>query len=146
MGFTLKSILSQKEELWKFKYFTMQKYNLQKKSCKRNHSPPQLVPFMCKWNCNWNWNRSNLVFRTWNWWFSVGSTFLVLPLNPHLKALLYKSLVSIPQCAGTGVVGGQNWWVRERERERESGLASGATYTKPTWWTIPQQIGKPCAS
>jgi hypothetical protein len=28
---TLKRILRQKEELWKLKYFTMQKYNLQKK-------------------------------------------------------------------------------------------------------------------
>jgi hypothetical protein len=28
-----------KEELWKFKYFTMQKYNLQKKSSKRNQNP-----------------------------------------------------------------------------------------------------------
>jgi hypothetical protein len=27
---TLKSILHAKEELWKLKYFTMQKYNLQK--------------------------------------------------------------------------------------------------------------------
>jgi hypothetical protein len=32
--------LKAKEELWKFKYFTMQKYNLQKKkSCKRNQNP-----------------------------------------------------------------------------------------------------------
>jgi hypothetical protein len=30
LPFTLKSILRQKEELWKLKYFTMQKYNLQK--------------------------------------------------------------------------------------------------------------------
>jgi hypothetical protein len=30
LPFTLKSILRQKEELWKFKYFTMQKYNLSK--------------------------------------------------------------------------------------------------------------------
>jgi hypothetical protein len=36
LPFTLKSILRQKEELWKLKYFTMQKYNLQKKSSKRN--------------------------------------------------------------------------------------------------------------
>jgi len=36
LSFTIKkSILSQKEELWKFKYFTMQKYNLQKKSSKK---------------------------------------------------------------------------------------------------------------
>jgi hypothetical protein len=30
LPFTLKRILMQKEELWKLKYFTMQKYNLQK--------------------------------------------------------------------------------------------------------------------
>jgi hypothetical protein len=29
--FTFKKYLKAKEELWKFKYFTMQKYNLQKK-------------------------------------------------------------------------------------------------------------------
>jgi hypothetical protein len=29
--YILKSILRAKEELWKFKYFTMQKYNLPKK-------------------------------------------------------------------------------------------------------------------
>jgi len=28
--FTLKNILKAKEEIWKLKYFTMQKYNLQK--------------------------------------------------------------------------------------------------------------------
>jgi len=35
----IKSIFKAKEELWKFKYFTMQKYNLQKKSSKRNQNP-----------------------------------------------------------------------------------------------------------
>jgi hypothetical protein len=30
LPFTLKSVLRQKKNLWKFKYFTMQKYNLQK--------------------------------------------------------------------------------------------------------------------
>jgi hypothetical protein len=34
LPFTLQSILRQKEELWKFKYFTMQKYNLQKNPLK----------------------------------------------------------------------------------------------------------------
>jgi hypothetical protein len=35
LPFTLKSIVRQKEEeLWKFKYFTMQKYNLQKNPLK----------------------------------------------------------------------------------------------------------------
>jgi hypothetical protein len=31
--------LKAKEELWKFQHFTMQKYNLQKKSSKRNRTP-----------------------------------------------------------------------------------------------------------
>jgi hypothetical protein len=31
LHFTLKTILKAEEELWKFKYFTMQKYNLRKK-------------------------------------------------------------------------------------------------------------------
>jgi hypothetical protein len=31
--------LKAKEELWKIKYFTMQKHNLQKKSFKRNQNP-----------------------------------------------------------------------------------------------------------
>ncbi len=39
LPFTLKSIFRQKEELWKFKYFTMQKYNLQKTSSQRNQNP-----------------------------------------------------------------------------------------------------------
>jgi hypothetical protein len=30
LPFTLKKYLNAKEELWKFKYFPMQKYNLQK--------------------------------------------------------------------------------------------------------------------
>jgi hypothetical protein len=30
---------AKEEELWKFKYFTMQKCNLQKKSSKRNQNP-----------------------------------------------------------------------------------------------------------
>jgi hypothetical protein len=34
LPFTLKSILRQKEELWKFKYFTMQKYDLPKNPAK----------------------------------------------------------------------------------------------------------------
>jgi hypothetical protein len=35
----IKKYLKAKEELWKFKYFTMQKYNLKKKSSKRNQNP-----------------------------------------------------------------------------------------------------------
>jgi hypothetical protein len=31
----MKKYLREKEEIWKLKYFTMQKYNLQKKSSKR---------------------------------------------------------------------------------------------------------------
>jgi hypothetical protein len=34
----MKKHLKAKEELWKLKYFTMQKYNLQKKSSKRNQN------------------------------------------------------------------------------------------------------------
>jgi hypothetical protein len=34
LPFTLTCILKAKEELWKFKYFTMQKYNLQKNPLK----------------------------------------------------------------------------------------------------------------
>jgi hypothetical protein len=39
LPFTLKKYLKAKEELWKFKYITMQKYNLQNKSSKRNQNP-----------------------------------------------------------------------------------------------------------
>jgi hypothetical protein len=39
LPFTLKSMLRQKEELWKLKYFMMHKYNLQKKSSERNQNP-----------------------------------------------------------------------------------------------------------
>jgi hypothetical protein len=37
--FTLKSIIMQKKELWQFKYFTMQKYNLKLKSSNKNQNP-----------------------------------------------------------------------------------------------------------
>jgi hypothetical protein len=39
LPFTLKKYLKAKEELWKLKYFTIQKYNLQKKCSKRNQNP-----------------------------------------------------------------------------------------------------------
>jgi hypothetical protein len=40
LPFTLKKyILRQKKELWKFKDFTMQKYNLQQNPLKRNQNP-----------------------------------------------------------------------------------------------------------
>ncbi len=39
LPFTFKKYLKTKEELWKLKYFTMQKYNLQKNYCKRNQNP-----------------------------------------------------------------------------------------------------------
>jgi hypothetical protein len=35
----IKKYLKKKKELWKFKYFTMQKYNLQLKTSKRNQNP-----------------------------------------------------------------------------------------------------------
>jgi hypothetical protein len=39
--FTLKKkyLKAKEEELWKLKYFIMQKYNLQKKASKRNQNP-----------------------------------------------------------------------------------------------------------
>jgi len=39
LPFALKKYLKAKEELWKFQYFTMQKYNPKKKSSKRNQTP-----------------------------------------------------------------------------------------------------------
>jgi hypothetical protein len=40
LPFTLKSILRQKKELWKLKYFTMQKYNLHKKNLLKETKNP----------------------------------------------------------------------------------------------------------
>jgi hypothetical protein len=38
----IENYLNAKEELWKCRYFTMQRYNLQKKkSSKRNQNPPR---------------------------------------------------------------------------------------------------------
>jgi hypothetical protein len=46
LPFTLKKNLKAKKELWKFKYFTMQKYNLQnKKSSKRHQNPSRYHNF-----------------------------------------------------------------------------------------------------
>jgi lipoate-protein ligase B len=39
----VKMYLEAKEELWKFEYFTMQKFNLQKKSSKRNQNPSRYL-------------------------------------------------------------------------------------------------------
>jgi len=39
LPFNIKAYLKAKEELWKIKYFTMQKYNLKKKPSKRNQNP-----------------------------------------------------------------------------------------------------------
>jgi hypothetical protein len=40
----IKKYLKAKEELWKFKYFTIQKYiNLKKKSSKRNQNPSRYI-------------------------------------------------------------------------------------------------------
>jgi hypothetical protein len=39
LPFYIKKYLKAKEELWKFKYFTMQKYNLQKNPLKENQNP-----------------------------------------------------------------------------------------------------------
>jgi hypothetical protein len=46
LPFTLKSILRQKEELWKFKYFTMQKYNLQKTPAKETIMLPDIITLL----------------------------------------------------------------------------------------------------
>jgi hypothetical protein len=44
LPFTLKKDLKAKEELWKLKYFTMQKYNLQNpKPSKRNQNPSRYI-------------------------------------------------------------------------------------------------------
>jgi hypothetical protein len=39
----IRKYLKAKEDLWKLKYFTMQKYNLQKKSSKRNQNPFKIL-------------------------------------------------------------------------------------------------------
>jgi hypothetical protein len=39
LPFTFKKYLKAKEELWNFKYFIMQKYNLKKNPSKRNQNP-----------------------------------------------------------------------------------------------------------
>jgi hypothetical protein len=39
LAICVKKYLKAQEELWKLKYFTMKKYNLQKKSSKRNQNP-----------------------------------------------------------------------------------------------------------
>jgi len=39
LPFYIKKYLKAKEELWKFKYFTMQKYTLQKNPLKENQNP-----------------------------------------------------------------------------------------------------------
>jgi len=39
LAICIKMCLKAKEDLWKFKYFTMQKHNLQQKSSKRNQIP-----------------------------------------------------------------------------------------------------------
>ncbi len=41
--FTFKKYLKEKEELWKLKYFTMQKYNLQKNPLKENQNPSRYI-------------------------------------------------------------------------------------------------------
>jgi hypothetical protein len=43
----IKKYLKAKEELWKLKYFTMQKiYNLQKNPCKRNQNPSRYYNYL----------------------------------------------------------------------------------------------------
>jgi hypothetical protein len=47
---TFKSTLRKKKELWKLKYFAMQKYNLQKNPLKENQNPSRYYNFVtsCK--------------------------------------------------------------------------------------------------
>jgi hypothetical protein len=53
----IKKHLGAEEELWKFKYFTVQKYNLQKKCSKRNQDIVTLELISC-------FNRSqNIIFQ-----------------------------------------------------------------------------------
>jgi hypothetical protein len=42
----IKKYLKAQEELWKLKYFNMAKYNLLKKSSKRNHNPSRYYKSM----------------------------------------------------------------------------------------------------
>jgi hypothetical protein len=42
----IKKYLKAKEKLWKFQHFTMQKYNLQKESSKRNQTPSKYYNFI----------------------------------------------------------------------------------------------------
>jgi hypothetical protein len=46
LPFTFKSILRLKEELWKFKYFTMQKYNLQKNPLKETKMLQDIITLL----------------------------------------------------------------------------------------------------
>lgn len=46
LGIYIKKYLKAKEELWKLQYFTMQKYNLLKKSSKRNKWPSRYHNFI----------------------------------------------------------------------------------------------------
>jgi hypothetical protein len=56
----IKKYLKAKEELWKFKYFTMQKYNLKKKSSKRNQNPSRYSNSINKSSFN---TSQNIIFQ-----------------------------------------------------------------------------------
>jgi hypothetical protein len=43
LPFYIKKYLKAKEEFWKLKYFTMQKYNLQKNPLKENQNPSRYI-------------------------------------------------------------------------------------------------------
>jgi hypothetical protein len=43
LPFTLKKYLKAKEDLWKFKYFTTQKYNLQKSPLTETKIPQDII-------------------------------------------------------------------------------------------------------
>ncbi len=55
-----KYLNAKEEELWKLKYFTMQKYNLQKKSSKRNQNPSRDYNFVTNLEFN---TSQNIIFE-----------------------------------------------------------------------------------
>jgi hypothetical protein len=53
----------EEEELWKLKYFIMQKYNLQKKSSKRNQNPSRYYNTKTKSQVSTQLSQ-NIIFQT----------------------------------------------------------------------------------
>ncbi len=61
LAISIKKYLNAKEELWKFKYFTMQKYNLQKHPLKETQIPQDM-------RCLWTWTIENPKFQKKYWY------------------------------------------------------------------------------